>query len=329
MFARETRLTSPFRRTSFSGSLLTFLLVLGNTASVYADTLQELQADFLGMRFGLFLHYNMSTYTDEEWASETTSPDVFNPGSTLDCGQWADAAVSAGMDYMVLTVKHHDGFCLWNSGFTTHDVGSSGWRSGGGDVVQEFVDAARSRNLGIGLYYSIWDKKNGEDVSFIKNQLTEILTNYGAITLLWFDAWGAPPVGFDQVPYTEIRDHIKSIQPNCLVLANNQEFNLNHSEIVLYWQAGNGLPAPDNTLPAEAHGTIRADGKWFYHAAGNCNLRSVEDLRGYRQACNSKVANYLLDVTPNQLGLIPNCQVQLLNQLGEVSSNTDNWKQYR
>jgi len=292
----------------------------GADAAAVARPLSQLQDQFLALRFGMFLHFNMSTFARQPYVTVngehergTEDPKLFNP-TALDVGQWADGARGAGMKYMVLTVKHHGGFCLWDSALTTHDVAASAWKQGKGDVVREFVTVARQRGLGVGLYYSIRDRKNGNSLAFIKGQLTELLTRYGDIDLLWFDGWGWD-VGYTAVPYREIRDHIKSLQPNCLVIENNHQERLNNTEVVVWEQGPYGGPAAGNTDPSEVAGNIRADAVWFYHPTGNCNLKSLAILRGDLTTFNGRRSNYLLDVTPDDRGLIPDCQVARLKEI--------------
>jgi alpha-L-fucosidase len=114
------------------------------------DVLRE---DFLKWRFGLFIHFNVATFNERDWANGYEDPATFAPGK-LDCGQWADAARAAGMKYAVLTVKHTGGWCLWDSRYTTHDITAfKNYKQGKGDIVREFVDAFRSRGLKVGFYY--------------------------------------------------------------------------------------------------------------------------------------------------------------------------------
>src|SRR4030042_6653522 len=139
-----------------------------------------------------FIHFTVNTFTDKEWGDGTESPSIFNP-TQLDTRQWAKICKDAGMKMIILTAKHHDGFCLWPSKYTEHSVKNSPWRDGKGDVVRELADACRESGLKLGLYLSPWDQHeptygNTEEYNkFYKNQLKELLTNYGEITEVWFD----------------------------------------------------------------------------------------------------------------------------------------------
>jgi alpha-L-fucosidase len=131
--------------------------------------------------FALFVHFGVNTFTDREWGDGTESPLIFNP-ARLDARQWVRTAKAAGAKSMVLTAKHHDGFCLWPTATTTHSVASSPWRNGTGDVVREFVDACRIEGVKPGLYCSPWDRNHpayGDSARYndiYMAQLTELLT---------------------------------------------------------------------------------------------------------------------------------------------------------
>ncbi len=140
----------------------------------------------------MFLHFGVNTFTDREWGTGEEDPDVFDP-SQFDAAQWAHVARETGFKTMVLTAKHHDGFALWPSAYTEHDVARSPWRDGQGDVVRDFVDAARSEGIKAGLYLSPWDRHEpaygDEDAynHFYLAQLHELLTQYGPLHEIWFD----------------------------------------------------------------------------------------------------------------------------------------------
>ena len=127
--------------------------------------------------------------------------------------------------------------------------------------------------------------------------------------------WGWD-VGYTAVPYREIRDHIKALRPNCLVIENNHQERLNNTEIVVWEQGPYGGAAAGNTVPSEVAGNIRADAVWFYHPMGNCTLKPLATLLGDLATFNSRRSNYLLDVTPDDRGLIPDCQVACLREIG-------------
>lgn len=141
--------------------------------------------------FYLFVHFSPNTYTDLEWGDGTENPAIFNP-EKLDCEQWAKAALSAGAKGIILTAKHHDGFCLWQSEYTEHCMKNSPYKNGKGDIVRECSDACRKYGLKFGFYLSPWDRNSkyyGTDEynDYYCNQLTELLTNYGEIFHVWFD----------------------------------------------------------------------------------------------------------------------------------------------
>jgi alpha-L-fucosidase len=131
------------------------VMMIGPTVMAQNPTLPELQQQYVNRKLGMFLHFNMGTFTGEEWASPNRPLATFNP-TALNTDQWADAAVAAGMKYGVLTAKHHDGFALWDSSRSTYDVFSTPWAAGQAaaqrDIVQRYVNSFRSRGLAVGIY---------------------------------------------------------------------------------------------------------------------------------------------------------------------------------
>lgn len=204
------------------------------------------QRSWMDLGFGMFIHFGINTYYDVEWSDGTLSPTAFNPHE-LDTDQWCHTAQKAGMKYIVLVAKHHDGFCLWPSAYTDYSVKSSPFQ---GDVVAEVARSAKKYGLKLGLYYSLWDRHeplHDTDeyayVGFMKNQLTELLTNYDEVVELWFDGfwrkqntgWSlpdgshTPPGDFvnnwrKEGAYRWQIDHlyqfVKQIQPDCIVMNN-------------------------------------------------------------------------------------------------------------
>jgi alpha-L-fucosidase len=303
-----------------SGTFSNWKVVLKKTDAEFQDSLRQAYTD---LHFGMFLHFNMSTFdrccctgcysVSGEWGLANTPETEFNP-TALNCGQWADVALSAGCKYMVLVSKHHDGFCLWHTQFTSHCVTHAACTT---DVIRQFVDSARSRGMKVGLYYSIRDLTNGYSISFIKGQLTELLSNYGDLICLWFDGWGWGP-GYNRVPYDTIRSLIKSIQPNCLIVENNHEFSTVHSEMIEYEMPIDGPPPQSNTRPAEGNEPIRSDMCWFWHPNYNCNLKTAQNIVDQLKENNDRNASYLLDLTPDTTGLIPQCQADRMKEVGHL-----------
>jgi alpha-L-fucosidase len=289
--------------------------------------LEEVQRAYIELRFGMFIHFGILTYTGS-WSQASLPIAMFNPAQ-LDAGQWADAAVAAHMKYAVLTTRHHDGFGLWNSAVSEFDVGSIPWRDGKGDVVREFVDAFRERGLLPGLYYSVWDNTQGtgngpvtrEQIDYVKAQLTELLTGYGPIPILVFDGWSWK-MGHNKMPYQEIRELVKSLQPNCLML--------DHSHLMSPWDADvaaieepKGAFAPeDNTAPATQGQKINGSGgnDWFW-APNIGGLMTVTDIVDEHLALlEPRWTNFLLNCPPNRDGLLDESIVQRLTEVGAAWS---------
>ena len=171
-----------------------------------------------------FCHFGMNTFLDKEWSDGTASPNTFNP-TEFDADQWAKVIKDGGLNGIILTCKHHDGFCLWPSKYTDYTVAASPFRDGNGDVVKEVADACKKHSLKFGVYLSPWDrheKTYGEGRAyneFFINQLTELLTNYGDIFCVWLDgACGEGKNGkvqtYDWQNYYKI---IRTYQPKAVI----------------------------------------------------------------------------------------------------------------
>ena len=178
------------------------------------------QLDWYEMESYAFIHFGPNTYTNKEWGNGTEAPSLFNPVK-LDCDQWVSTIKAAGMKGMVLTAKHHDGFCLWPSKYTEHSVKNSPLKR---DVVKEAADACRRGGIKFGFYLSPWDRNSAyygtpEYNDYFCNQLTELLTQYGDIFYVWFDnACGEGPNGKKQVyDFPRYFELIHKYQPEALI----------------------------------------------------------------------------------------------------------------
>ncbi len=176
------------------------------------------------MEFIAFAHFGMNTFTDREWGEGTEDPALFNP-TDFNARQWARVLKDAGMKMIIVTAKHHDGFCLWPSRFTDHSVKRSPWRDGQGDVVGEVAQACREAGLKFGIYLSPWDRHEptyGDSPSYNEhfcNQLRELLSDYGEVSEVWFDgACGEGPNGkrqeYDWRSYYRV---IRELQPKAVI----------------------------------------------------------------------------------------------------------------
>ena len=291
--------------------------------------LAALQRAYVAQRYGMMIHFGADTYTDgNEYA--TPDADRFDPDG-LDTDQWAAVAKASGMRYGVLTAKHHSGFALWDSARTDYDVAAGQWyrneRAAGreGDVVRRYVDSFRGQGLGVGLYYSMWDIYAGIDSSSspraatdrAKAEITQLLTNYGQIQVLWTDGWEWK-VGYDTVYWQEVYDHIKQISPATLLLENNDERTLEHSDIVGYeLPAGRPMVPSGNTAPAEVQDTI-SDGPYWFYRSFNPPLQTAQELADKRRTANSRNANYLLNVGPDLQGRITDREVARLREVQQA-----------
>ncbi len=304
--------------------LLTLIAALSLSSCVTHEKKSDALLDFMNNRFGMFIHFNMGTMHAEQWAQPNHDPQSFDP-QNLDCDQWADVAKSAQMSYAVLTTKHHDGFCLWDSSVTDYDVANSSYD---GDIVREYVDAFRSRGLKIGLYFSVWDRTHDiakgsvsdEDVEFTKRQLTELLTNYGDIICIvidgWGSVWGQSPT-FEELPFDVLADHIHSIQPNCLVINHSCRTEREYTQVVHY-EATHGQHCPyDNTIPSQQGPTIQPT--WFWESGyEDLELKPLSEILSELDFCNSHYANYLLNAAPNKDGRMDQNVVDRLKEVGET-----------
>ena len=281
----------------------------------------------------MFVHFGVNTFTDREWGDGTEDPRIFDPVA-LDARQWARTARAAGFKAMILTAKHHDGFCLWPTRTTTHGVVSSPWRDGHGDLVREFVDACRAEGLKAGLYLSPWDRNasvygdSRRYNDFYLAQLTELLTQYGTIHEVWFDgANGEGPNGKRQLyEWPRIWNTVRRLQPSAVMFsdagpdvrwignergaAGTTNWSMVRPDIVTVpGMSGDEVMRSlqngdrDGTVwrPGETDVSIRPG--WFHHPAEDTLVRSADDLLQLYFTSVGRNSKLLLNVPPTRDGL--------------------------
>jgi alpha-L-fucosidase len=294
-----------------------------------------------------FVHFSINTFTDKEWGYGDESEKLFNP-SDFDADQIVGAAKTAGLRGVILTCKHHDGFCLWPSAYTTHSIKNSPWRDGKGDVVREISDACHRQGLKFGVYLSPWDRNSSmygkpEYITYYRNQLRELLTNYGPIFEVWFDGANGGD-GFyggaremrkiDRTRYYDWPNTIKlvrNLQPDACIFSDcgpdtrwcgNEDGSAGDP----CWQTLNaaGLyPGKSNTdqlnhgdrdgtswIPAEVDVSIRPG--WFYHKKEDTRVKTPEQLTKIYFESVGRGANLILNLPPDRRGRIPDADVDSL-----------------
>ncbi len=292
----------------------------------------------------MFLHFGVNTFTDREWGDGSEDPAVFNP-TQLDARQWARTARQAGFRAMILTAKHHDGFCLWPTATTTHSVASSPWRGGHGDVVREFTTACAAEGLRAGLYLSPWDRNNpayGDSARYNDlycAQLTELLTHYGRINEVWFDgANGEGPNGKHQVyDWPRFFGLVHRLQPGAVIFsdagpdvrwcgnesgsAGDPDWSSVDPALVPFPGASgpgitaalqHGTPGGAVWRPAEVDVSIRPG--WFYHPAEDARVRSADNLVDLYFSSVGRNGKLLLNVPPTRDGVLAVTDIDHLGQ---------------
>lgn len=287
----------------------------------------------------MFFHFGVNTFSDREWGTGKEDPKSFNP-TELDARQWVRAAKEGGFKMVVLTAKHHDGFCLWPSAYTEHSVKNSPWKGGKGDVVKEVSEACREFGLDFGVYLSPWDRNcpfygdSPKYNEYYKNQLKELLTQYGKISIVWLDgACGEGPNGkrqeYDWDGYMKI---IRELAPDAVVfsdkgdvrwvgnengLAKDTCWSLYNRSVVeigggVQAQMGQGDPNGVDWAPAECDVSIRPG--WFYHASQDDKVKSLSHLLDiyYRSVGHNCCLH--LNVPPDKRGLLHENDVARLKE---------------
>lgn len=285
----------------------------------------------------LFVHFGINTFTDHEWGTGEEDPIIFAP-SNLDTQQWARVARESGFKALILTAKHHDGFTLWPSRFTDHSVASSPWRDGAGDVVREFVDAARSEGLGAGVYLSPWDRHEpsyGDEEAyneFYLGQLRELLNGYGPLVEVWFDGAKGEDAADMSYDFESYWATVRQLQPGAVLFSDagpdvrwignehgfagetnwstydRSKVGVGMHGITGYLNTGEA-GAPD-WVPGECDVSIRPG--WFYHA--DQEPKSLAELMEIYFKSVGRNCTLLLNVPPTPEGRFDDRDVRRLRE---------------
>ena len=271
----------------------------------------ENQLRWQEMEYYAFVHFSLNTYTDQSWGYGNEDVNLFNP-KELDCRQWARICKEAGMKGIIITAKHHCGFCLWPSKYTAYSVKNAPWKNGKGDLVREMADACKEYGLKLGIYLSPWDRNSKdygkpEYITYFRNQLTELLTNYGPIFEVWFDGanGGSGYYGganetrtIDRTTYYDWSNTyklVRKLQPNIVIWNDGGdradlrwvgteagfvgETNwslLNATGDVPWNMLHYGLENGNSWVPSEVNTSIRPE--WFYHPGEDVKVKTLPHL---------------------------------------------------
>lgn len=309
------------------------------------------------MEFYAFIHFAINTFTDQEWGDGGNTPQMFNP-SRLDCRQWARVCKKAGMKGIILTAKHHDGFCLWPSKYTEYSVKNSPWKAGKGDLVRELSEACKEYGLKFGIYLSPWDRNRADYgkasyVTYFRNQLRELLTQYGEIFEVWFDGanggWGyyggaRENRHIDRATYYDWDNTIKIIrelQPKAIIWnecgpdirwCGNEGGSVGETNWSLYnyhdfvpgepdyKQLRVGIENGTQWIPSEVNVSIRPG--WFYHKNEDAKVKKLPQLLDIYYNSIGRNGTWLLNFPIDKEGRIHENDEQAVLELRRVLDET-------
>ena len=341
-----------------SYSSIFLALMLGACSSVpepqpFGPLPSEAQVKWQELETYGFVHFNMNTFTDIEWGNGDADPSTFNP-TQLDCKQWAKVCKEAGLKGIILTAKHHDGFCLWPSAYTEYSVKNSKWRDGKGDVVRELSEACKEYGLKFGVYLSPWDRNHAEYgrpeyITYFRNQMTELLTNYGEVYEVWCDGANGGSGYYGGANETRSVDRknyygwdetnalIHKLQPNAVVFSDagpgcrwcgdeegwvgETNWSLLRRDEVWpgypkYEELRYGHEDGTHWVPAEVDVSIRPG--WFYHEYEDHKVKSLQQMVDIYYHSVGRNGVMLLNFPVDKRGLIHENDVKRLQEFSQV-----------
>jgi len=320
-----------------SVTLIAYSQVSEQTIAPYGPVPTENQMRWQEMEYYAFVHFSVNTYTDQSWGNGDEDPKIFNP-TELDCRQWAKVCKEAGMKGIIITAKHHSGFCLWPSKYTEYSVKNCPWKNGKGDIVREMADACKEYGLKLGIYLSPWDRNHPdygkpEYITYFRNQLRELLTNYGEIFEIWFDGANGG-IGYyggakenrriDRTTYYDWKNTyklIRELQPKIVIWNDGGdradlrwvgteagyvgETNwslLNATGEVPENMLRYGVENGDSWVPGEVNTSIRPE--WFYHPSEDTKVKTLPQLMDIYYNSIGRNGTLLLNFPIDTKGLI-------------------------
>ncbi len=292
-----------------------------------------------------FLHFTVNTFTDKEWGEGNEDPKIFNP-TAFNARKMVKTLKDAGFKIAIITAKHHDGFCLWPSKYTSHSVKSSLWKNGKGDVVKEIADACREYGIKFGVYLSPWDRNQplyGTDEynTYYKNQLRELLTNYGEVAEVWFDGAKGKNAKDMQYDFPGFWKVVRQLQPKAVMFSDvgpdvrwvgNESGNAGEtcwSTITTDGMApgkadpnylNTGDPDGKSWIPAETDVSIRPG--WFYHASEDDKVKTGKQLVDLYYQSVGRNSLLLLNIPPNRQGVFSDADVSSLKEFRTILNET-------
>jgi alpha-L-fucosidase len=297
------------------------------------------QLDWQNSEMAMFVHFGMNTFTGQEWGDGTENPLTFAPiNPRVNVSQWVNVAKETGFKNIILTVKHHDGFCLWPSKYTTHSIKYSNYENGKGDIVKEFADACHAQGLKFSFYLSPWDRHDSSYGTtayniFYWHQLIELLTNYGEVGEVWLDGANGgstvPPYDFNLFFST-----IRYYQPNAIIAVMGPDVRwIGNEQGVSPDTNWSKIPGPYFSIqptyngmmwyPTECDVSIRPG--WFYHPEEDSKIRSLENLISIYFKSIGRNSNLLLNIPPDKSGNIVSGDVARIkewrNSLNSIFAN--------
>ncbi len=360
----STMIYQPSRR-SFLMSLATAASSFAATATApapYGALPSPAQLAWSELGFYNFLHFTVNTFTDKEWGEGDESPATFNP-TGFDAAAICAVLKEAGSRGIILTCKHHDGFCLWPTKTTDHSIRFSPYKNGKGDIVRELSEAAARAGLKFGVYLSPWDRNNAAYGTFAylgiyRNQLRELLTEYGPIFEIWHDGANGGSGYYGGARETRTIDKVRyydwpttwalarQLQPNAVIFSDvgpdirwvgNEKGIAGETCWATYspvaTNGGTAVPGDvrekESTvgtrngklwLPAECDVSIRPG--WFWHPAENSKVKTARELFDLYCVSTGRGASFLLNVPPDRRGLIHEADVESLRGFGRIMNAT-------